>query len=39
MADHFEKGCYIGQETIARLNTYKGVAISVGVSALLNQAA
>lgn len=21
----FEKGCYIGQETIARLNTYKGV--------------
>jgi len=29
----FEKGCYIGQETIARLNTYKGVAISGGVSA------
>ncbi len=21
----FEKGCYIGQETIARLNTYKGI--------------
>ncbi|MBD0362306.1 MAG: folate-binding protein, partial [Coleofasciculus sp. C3-bin4] len=21
----FDKGCYIGQETIARLNTYKGV--------------
>jgi hypothetical protein len=21
----FEKGCYMGQETIARLNTYKGV--------------
>ena len=21
----FNKGCYIGQETIARLNTYKGV--------------
>ena len=21
----FEKGCYIGQETIARLNTYQGV--------------
>ncbi|MEA5467345.1 folate-binding protein [Spirulina sp. 06S082] len=21
----FEKGCYIGQETVARLNTYKGV--------------
>ena len=21
----FSKGCYIGQETIARLNTYKGV--------------
>lgn len=23
----FEKGCYIGQETIARLNTYKGVKL------------
>jgi tRNA-modifying protein YgfZ len=25
----FEKGCYIGQETIARLNTYKGVKIQL----------
>jgi tRNA-modifying protein YgfZ len=25
----FEKGCYIGQETIARLNTYKGVKLQL----------
>lgn len=25
----FNKGCYIGQETIARLNTYKGVKINL----------
>ncbi|GAB4278502.1 MAG: folate-binding protein YgfZ [Oscillatoriaceae cyanobacterium] len=25
----FEKGCYIGQETIARLNTYKGVKVQL----------
>lgn len=25
----FEKGCYIGQETIARLNTYKGVKMQL----------
>lgn len=43
----FDKGCYIGQETIARLNTYKGVkqrlwgiqfAESVEVGAMLNEA-
>ncbi|MCT7976112.1 CAF17-like 4Fe-4S cluster assembly/insertion protein YgfZ [Laspinema olomoucense] len=25
----FDKGCYIGQETIARLNTYKGVKVQL----------
>ncbi len=25
----FEKGCYIGQETIARLNTYRGVKLQL----------
>lgn len=25
----FEKGCYIGQETIARLNTYQGVKVQL----------
>lgn len=44
----FDKGCYIGQETIARLNTYKGVKqrlwgvklsqeVSPGTPVILNQ--
>lgn len=45
----FDKGCYIGQETIARLNTYQGVkqqlwglqsdaAIEVGATLMLDEA-
>ncbi|MGC1306456.1 MAG: folate-binding protein [Phormidesmis sp.] len=35
----FEKGCYIGQETIARLNTYKGVKKRLWGFALQNSVA
>lgn len=34
----FDKGCYIGQETIARLNTYKGVKQSLWGIKLANSA-